>query len=86
MRNPVVYMGCTLGVLHAVQDFDAAQAVSSRFCSAAARLRFLFRSCEILGAKRGPGAGSVRVLPFLLPIFIPPTAPYLLIIIDTVYV
>jgi hypothetical protein len=53
-----------------------AQAVSSRFLTAAARFRAQFRSCGICGGQSGTGAGFLRVLRFPLPILIPPTAPH----------
>jgi hypothetical protein len=39
------------------------------------------RSCGICGAQSGTGAGFLRVFRFPLPILIPPTAPYSLIIL-----
>jgi hypothetical protein len=60
--------------LHAVQGRDAAQAVRHRFPSTAAQLRFLVGSYGMLGGNSGTGTGSLRVLPLLLPILIPPTA------------
>jgi hypothetical protein len=52
-----------------------AQAVSRRLPAAAARVRDRVRSCGICGGQSGAGAGLLKVLPFLLPIFIPPIAP-----------
>jgi hypothetical protein len=42
----------------------------------AVRVRSQVRSCRICGGRSGTRAGIVRVLQFLLPIFIPPAAPY----------
>jgi hypothetical protein len=53
-----------------------AQAVSSRYSTAAARAH------GICGGLSGTGAGFLRVLRFPLPILIPPTAPYSLIILS----
>jgi hypothetical protein len=52
-----------------------AQAVSRRLPTAAARVRYQFRSCGICGGQSGAWAGFLRVLWFPLPIFIPPIAP-----------
>jgi hypothetical protein len=50
-----------------------AQAVSSLFPTAAARIRSQVRLCGICGGQSGTGAGLLRVFRFPLPI--PPTAP-----------
>jgi hypothetical protein len=52
-----------------------AQAVSRWLLTAAARVRAWAWSCGIFGGQSGTGAGFLRVLPSLLPIFIPPIAP-----------
>jgi hypothetical protein len=52
-----------------------AQAASRWLPTAAARVRALVWSCGICGGQSGAGAGFLRVLRFLLPIFIPPIAP-----------
>jgi hypothetical protein len=50
------------------------QAVSTWLPTAAARVRTRVWSCWICGGQSGAGAGFLRILRFLLPIFIPPTA------------
>jgi hypothetical protein len=45
------------------------------FPTVAARIRPQVKSCRICGRQSGIGAGFLRVLRFLLPIFIPPIAP-----------
>jgi hypothetical protein len=52
-----------------------AQAVSRRFPTAAARVRDGFRSSGIFGGQSGTGVGFLQVLPFPLPIRIPPIVP-----------
>jgi hypothetical protein len=52
-----------------------AQAVSRRLSTAAARVRTRICSSGICAGQNGPGAGSLRVLRFPLPIFIPPNSP-----------
>jgi hypothetical protein len=52
-----------------------AQAVGRWLLTVAARVRARVSSCGICGEQSGTGAGFLRVLRFLLPIFIPPTAP-----------
>jgi hypothetical protein len=52
-----------------------AQAVSSWLPTAAARVRARVWSCGICGGQSGAGAGVLRVLRCLLPIFIPPISP-----------
>jgi hypothetical protein len=52
-----------------------AQVVSRRLPNAAVRVRAQVRSCGICGGQSGIGAGFPRVLPFPLPILIPPIAP-----------
>jgi hypothetical protein len=44
--------------------------------TAAARVRAEVRSSGICGEESGTGAGLLQVLPFPLPILIPPTAPH----------
>jgi hypothetical protein len=44
--------------------------------TAAARVRDQVRSCGICGGQSSAGAGFLRVLPFPLPILIPPTASH----------
>jgi hypothetical protein len=51
------------------------QAVSRWLPTAAARVRARVWSSGICGGQNGAGAGFLRVLRFLLPIFIPPIAP-----------
>jgi hypothetical protein len=53
-----------------------AQAVNRRLPTAAARVRTQVRLCGICGGQSGTGAGFLRVLRFLLPILVPPTAPH----------
>jgi hypothetical protein len=53
-----------------------AQTVIRRLPTAAARVRGQIISCGIFGGQSGTGAGFLRVLRFLLPILIPPTAPH----------
>lgn len=53
--------------------------------SVAARVRSQARACEVCSGQRGTGAGFLRVLRFLPPIRIPPTAPFLLILSLTLY-
>jgi hypothetical protein len=52
-----------------------AQAVSRWLPTAAARVRARFWSSGICGGQSGAGAGFLRILRFLLPIFIPPNSP-----------
>jgi hypothetical protein len=52
------------------------QAVSRRLPTTGARVRAQVKSCGICSGQSGAGAGFLRVLPLLLQIFIPPTAPY----------
>jgi hypothetical protein len=52
-----------------------AQAVSRWLPTAAAGVRSRVWSGEICGGQSGAGAGFLRVLRFLLPIFIPPNSP-----------
>jgi hypothetical protein len=53
-----------------------AQAVSRRLPTAAARVRSQVKSCGICGGQSGTVTCFLRVLPFPLPILIPPTAPH----------
>jgi hypothetical protein len=53
-----------------------AQAVSHQLPTTAARIRVEVRSCGICGRQSGTEAGFLRVLRFLLPILIPPSAPH----------
>jgi hypothetical protein len=55
---------------------DKAQAVSRRLPTAAARVQTQVRSCGICDVQSGIGAGILRVLLFLLPILLPPTASH----------
>jgi hypothetical protein len=52
-----------------------AQAVSRWFPTAADRVRVRFWSSAICGGQSAAGVGSLRVLLFPLPIFIPPNSP-----------
>jgi hypothetical protein len=52
-----------------------AQVVSRRLPTAEVRVRARVWSCGICGGQSGAGARFLRVLRFLLPIFIPPIAP-----------
>jgi hypothetical protein len=58
-----------------VQGRAVAQAVSRWIPTAAARVRARVWSCGICGGQNDAEAGFLRVLPFPLPIFIPPIAP-----------
>jgi hypothetical protein len=49
----------------------------------AARVRSQIRSCEICGGQSGSGTCFLRVFRFPLPIFIPPTFQYSLIILSS---
>jgi hypothetical protein len=53
-----------------------AQAVSRWLATAAARVRSRVWSSGICGGQSSAGAGFIRVLPFPLPVLIPPTAPH----------
>jgi hypothetical protein len=53
-----------------------AQVVSRRLPTAAFRVLSQVKKCGICGGQIGIGAGFLRILPFPLPIFIPPTAPH----------
>jgi hypothetical protein len=53
-----------------------AREVSRRLSKFEARVRAQARSCAICGEQSGTGGGFLRVLRFLLPILIPPTAPH----------
>jgi hypothetical protein len=53
-----------------------AQAVSRQLPITAARVRAQLKSCGICAGQIGTGAGFLGVLPFPLPILIPPTAPH----------
>jgi hypothetical protein len=57
------------------------QAVSIGLPTATARVRVHVRSCGISNRKSGAGADFLQILRFPLQIFIPPTAPYSLIIL-----
>jgi hypothetical protein len=59
-----------------VQGRAIAQAVNSRFPTAAVRVRAQVRSCGICGGQSGTGAGFLRALGFPLPILIPPTVSH----------
>jgi hypothetical protein len=61
---------------HVMFNVYTAQAVSRRLLTAVARVRAQIRSCEDCGGQSGIGVGFLRVLQFLLPILIPPTAPH----------
>jgi hypothetical protein len=58
-----------------------AQVVSRRLPTAAARIQFRVRLCGICDGQSGTGVGFLRVTRFHLPILIPPTASYSLIVI-----
>jgi hypothetical protein len=58
-----------------VSGHAISQAVSRWLPTAAARVRARIESCGICGEQSGTGAGFLRILQFLLPIFIPPIAP-----------
>jgi hypothetical protein len=62
-----------------------AQVVSRRLPKAATRVRSQVRSCGICGGQSGSGASFLRVLRFLLPILIPPTAQHSSTIIRSWY-
>jgi hypothetical protein len=53
-----------------------AQAASRRLHTAATRIRARVWPCGTCGGQSSTGVGFLRVLRFLLPIFIPPTAPH----------
>jgi hypothetical protein len=57
-----------------------AQTVSSRLPTEAARVQSQIRSCGVCDGQSGTGAGFLRVLRIPLSVFIPPTAPTLIII------
>jgi hypothetical protein len=57
------------------QDRAIAQAVSRWFPTAAAQVRAQDLASGICGGQSGAGAGFLRALRFLLPIFIPPNSP-----------
>jgi hypothetical protein len=59
----------------ASNDSAIAQAVSCWLPTAGARVRARVWSCGICGGQSGGGVGFLRVLRFLVPIFIPPIAP-----------
>jgi hypothetical protein len=61
-------------VIYTRQGRAVAEAVSRRFATAA-RVRARVWSCGICGEQSSTGTGSLRVLRFPLPIFIPPFAP-----------
>jgi hypothetical protein len=63
-------------LLRVVWGCAIAQAISRRFSTAPDRLRSRAKSCGICGEQSGTGGGFLRVLRFLLPIFIPSNAPY----------
>jgi hypothetical protein len=83
---------CTLHCIHITAATTAtlhnsifgcaiAQAVSRRLPTAVSRVRAQVRSCVICGGQNDPGEGFLLVLRFPLPIFIPLTAAYSLIIL-----
>jgi hypothetical protein len=68
------YLECTgtFKYLHPQISCAIAQAVSRLLPTVAAQVR----SCGICGGQSGIGAGFLKVIPFPLPILIPPTAPH----------
>jgi hypothetical protein len=60
-----------------------AQAVNHRLPVAAAQVLSQVKSCEVSGGRSGTGAGFLRVLLFLVPVLIPPTAAHSLIALSS---
>jgi hypothetical protein len=63
-------------ITHILQRLNHGHAVSRRLPTAAVRVRTHVRSYGICGSQSGTGASFLRVLRFPLTNFIPPTAPY----------
>jgi hypothetical protein len=75
MKGPGSYCRTLHCLSNYLKDRAIAQAVSRWLPTAAARVRAWVRSCGISGGQSGAVGGSLRVLRFPLPIFIPPISP-----------
>jgi hypothetical protein len=87
-RYPVTGLHATvLSIVGVFALLDVlAEVVSSRVPTTASCIRFQVGTCGIFGGQSGTRAGFLEVLQFLLPVFIPPSASYSLIIVSsTIY-